>query len=142
MKKKNELKIFRKTSIEYLKKMYSESASYIFDKENWRSTLPESYGESKVLLKTRKSISKFGKELKIFKSPSIVGLKITYYKSMNFVFDKYRRENRMALIAEENYLLRDLPESAAYTDESEWKIFKLPTIEKLELLYLKNQAKY
>jgi hypothetical protein len=141
MNKKNELKIFRKTSIEYLKKMYAESASYIFDKENWRSTSPETYGESKVFLKTRKSISKFGKELKIFKSPSIVGLKISYYKSMNFVFEKYRREHRLALIAEENYLLRDLPESAAYTDDSEWKIFKLPTIEKLEFLYFKNNRK-
>ena len=141
MKEKNELKIFRKTSIEYLKKMYTRSASYIFDKENWRSTAPDTYGKSKVLLKTRKSITKFGKELKIFKSPSIVGLKISYYKSMNFVFEKYRREHRMALIAEENYLLRDLPESAAYTDDSEWKIFKLPTIEKLEFLYFKNKEK-
>ena len=86
MGKREELKIFRKPSIEYLKKMYSKSMSYIFDKNSWMSRAPETYGESKILLHTRKSIKRLGNELKIFKAPSIVGIKIIYYKSMAFVF--------------------------------------------------------
>jgi oligoribonuclease NrnB/cAMP/cGMP phosphodiesterase (DHH superfamily) len=141
MGKRKELKIFRKPSIEYLKKMYSKSVSYVFDKNSWTSTSPETYGESRILLHTRKSIKRLGNELKIFKAPSIVGIKIIYYKSIGFVFDRYRLEHQMALISEENYLLRDLSSSAEYLNEKEWKIFKLPTIDKLESLYYKSIGK-
>jgi len=141
MGKREELRIFRKPSIEYLKKMYRESVSYIFDKNSWTSTEPETYGESRILLHTRKSIERLGKELKIFKAPSIVGIKIIYYKSMAFVFEKYRDEHQMALVSEENYLLRDLSTSDSYTNDKELKIFKLPTIDKLEMLYYKSIGK-
>ncbi|MFT3753569.1 MAG: hypothetical protein QM800_12085 [Paludibacter sp.] len=141
MRKRDELKIFRKPSIEYLKRMYNKSVSYIFDKNNWTSTDPETYGEPRLLLHTRKSLERLGSELKIFKAPSIVGIKIMYYKSMAFVFDRYRREHQMALVSEENYLLRDLSNSASCTNEKELKIFKLPTIDKLEQLYYKSIGK-
>ena len=141
MGKREELKIFRKPSIEYLKKMYSKSMSYIFDKNSWMSRAPETYGESKILLHTRKSIKRLGNELKIFKAPSIVGIKIIYYKSMAFVFDRYYREHQMALVLEENYLLRDLSSSAEYLNDKELKIFKLLTIDYLEALYYKSIGK-
>lgn len=136
-----ELKIFRKTSIEYLKKMYSKSVSYLFDKNTWRSTESDTYGKSRILLHTRKSLIRFGNELNIFKFPTIGGLKIIYHKSMALFFDKYQTEHQMALTSEENYLLRDLSSSAEYANEKELKIFKLPTIDKLETLYYKSIGK-
>jgi hypothetical protein len=141
MKEKKELKIFRKTSIEYLKRMYDESMCYVLDKNTWKSTDADTYGKSRILLRTRKSLKKLGGELKIFKAPSIVGLKIMYYKSMGFVFDKYASEHRLATFGEENYLLRDLPASADYFNDMELKIFKLPTVEKLESMYYKSIGK-
>ena len=138
MKAKKELKIFRKPSIEYLKRMYTKSTTYIFDKETWTSTSPDTYGESKVLLNTRKTIKKLGKELKIFKAPTIVGIKIVYFKSVAFIFDRYRLEHQMASAGQENYLLRDLSTSTAITNDKELKIFKLPSIDQLESMYYKK----
>jgi hypothetical protein len=141
MNRRNELKIFRKVSIEYLKKMYGKSMTYIFDKNSWVSTAPETYGESRILLHTRKSLKRFGDELMIFKAPTIVGLKIIYYKSIAFVFDKYRLEHQIVPVTQENYLLRDLSTSAESSNENELKIFNLPTIDKLESLYYKSIGK-
>ena len=73
MREKMELKIFRKTSIEYLKKMYNESVELFFDKDLWVSRDPETYGESRVLLKTRRSLKKIGSELNIFRLPTVEG---------------------------------------------------------------------
>lgn len=141
MKTNNELKIFRKTSIEYLKKMYNKSVSYIFDRSTWKSTEADTFGKSRILLHTRKSLIRFGNELMIFKFPTIVGLKIIYHKSIAMFFDKYQDEHQIALTSEENYLLRDLSSSAEYANEKELKIFKLPTIDKLETLYYKSIGK-
>ena len=141
MKERKELKIFRKTSIEYLTKMYNESMNYVLDKSIWKSTEADTFGKYRILLHTRKSLKKLGGELKIFKAPTIVGLKIMYYKSMGFVFDKYALEQRVATLGEENYLLRDLPASSDYFNDMELKIFKLPTVEKLESLYYKSRGK-
>lgn len=143
MSAKKELKIFRKTSIEYLKKMYNNSVTYIFDRNTWRSTSPEYYGESKVLLHTRKSIKRLGNELMIFKAPTIVGLKITYYKSMAFLFDRNSLEHQLIPVSEANYLLRDLSNPINTTDQSEkeLRIFSLPSIDKLESMYYKSIGK-
>ena len=143
MRTKKELKIFRKTSIEYLKKMYNNSVTYIFDRNTWRSTAPEYYGESKVLLHTRKSIKRLGNELMIFKAPTIVGLKITYYKSMAFLFDRNRLQHQLVPVSEVNYLLRDLsnPTKTNEQTEKELNIFSLPSIDKLESLYYKSIGK-
>jgi hypothetical protein len=143
MKPKKELKIFKKTSIEYLKRMYRKSVTYIFDKNSWKSTSPEYFGESKILLHTRKSLKRFGNELSIFKAPVIVGLKIIYYKSIAFVFDNNFQNTQTAMVCEDNYLLRDLsnPINSKAQTEKELKIFNYPTIEKLELLYYKSIGK-
>ena len=60
---------------------------------------------------------------------------------MAFVFDRYYREHQMALVLEENYLLRDLSSSAEYLNDKELKIFKLLTIDYLEALYYKSIGK-
>src|ERR1035437_4033281 len=126
MKRVKELKIFKKPSIGYLKKMYNKSISYIFNKNSWKSTSPEYFGESKILLHTRKSLIRFGNEMNIFKAPSIVGLKIIYYKSVAFLFDSNCPEPQTATVSEDNYLLRDLsnPVNSAEQIEKELKIFK------------------
>jgi hypothetical protein len=141
MSKRNELKIFKKTSIEYLKKMYDNSVSYIFAKNTWKSTSPEYYGEYRILLHTRKSLKRIGRELLIFKAPSINGLQISYYKSMAFIFDNFKLQHQIAGVSDDNYLLRDLSTSEEYANEKELKIFKFPSVDKLETLYYKNIGK-
>jgi hypothetical protein len=140
MRKVKELKIFKKPSIGYLKKLYSKSISYIFDKNSWRSTETDTYGESKILLHTRKSLKRFGNEMNIFKAPTIVGLKIIYYKSVAFLFDSNCPETQTAAVSEDNYLYRDLsnPVKSAEQTEKELNIFKYPNIEYLKSLYTKS----
>ena len=65
------LKIFKKPSIAYLKRLYKKSISNIFDKNNWISNSPEYLGESKILLHTRKSLQRLGEELNIFNFLSV-----------------------------------------------------------------------
>jgi len=141
MKTKKGLKVLKKTSTEYLKKMYNKSVSYILKKETWRSTESETYGKSKILLNTRQSLKKLGNELDFFKFPTIEGVKISYYKTMGLFFDKFEPEHQMAMTSEENYLLRDLTSSNEVTNENELKIFKLSTVDKLEKLYFKSIGK-
>lgn len=152
MKIENKLKIFRKPSIGYLKKLYKNSISNIFDINSWKSNSTDSFGESKILLHTRKSLKRFGNELKIFKVPSIVGLKIIYYKSLAFVFDRKPTEPQTALISEDNFLYRDLssPDLSSPIDvidhtpeqtEKELKIFKYPNIDYLKSLYYRSIGK-
>ncbi|MDR3653151.1 MAG: hypothetical protein P4L34_09295 [Paludibacter sp.] len=137
MRKERPLKIFKKPSIGYLKRMYNKSISYIFDKNSWKSTSAEYYGEFRVLLHTRKSLKRFGNELNIFKAPTIVGLKIIYYKSVAFLFDNNCAEPQTATVTEDNFLYRDLSNPIITPDqaEKELKIFKYPTIENLKFLY-------
>lgn len=140
MKTNKELKIFKKPSIEYLKKLYKKSITYIFDKNSWKSTATETYGESKILLHTRKSLKRFGDEMNIFKAPVIVGLKIIYYKSVSLLFDSNCPEPQTAAFSEDNYLYRDLsnPKISQDQSERELKIFKYPNIENLKFLYSKS----
>ncbi len=139
MKTKRGLKVLKKNSTEYLKKVYNRSVSYILKKETWRSTESETYGKSKILLNTRQSLKKIGNELDFFKFPTIEGVKISYYKTMGLFFDKFEPEHQIAMTSEENYLLRDLTSSDEV--ENELKIFKLSTVDKLEKLYFKSVGK-
>jgi len=140
MRAKMKLKMFKRTSIVQLKRMYNKSKSYIFDNDTWRST---SNGEFKVLLHTRKSLKRFGDELSIFKAPTIVGLKIIYHKSMEFLFDHTLARTQIATVSEDNYLYRDLSNPVNTPDqiEKELKIFIYPTIENLKSLYYKSIGK-
>jgi hypothetical protein len=143
MRTENKLKIFKKPSIAYLKKLYKKSISNIFDKSSWISSSPEYYGESKILLHTRKSLKRLGEELNIFKAPTIVGLKIIYYKSVAFLFDSNCPEPQTATVSEDNFLYRDLsnPVKSPEQTEKELKIFKYPTIEYLKSLYSNSIGK-
>ena len=143
MRTENKLKIFKKPSISYLKKLYKKSISNIFDKNSWISTSPEYYGESKILLHTRKSLIRLGEELNIFKAPTIVGLKIIYHKSVAFLFDSNCPEPQTASVSEDNFLYRDLsnPVISPEQTEKELKIFKYPTIEYLKSLYSNSIGK-
>lgn len=143
MRTENKLKIFKKPSIGYLKKLYKKSISNIFDKNSWISSSPEYYGESKILLHTRKSLKRLGEELNIFKAPTIVGLKIIYHKSVAFLFDTNCPEPQTAGASEDNFLYRDLsnPVKSPEQTEKELKIFNYPTIEYLKSLYSKSIGK-
>lgn len=143
MRTENKLKIFKKPSIAYLKKLYKLSISNIFDKNSWISSSPEYYGESKILLHTRKSLKRLGEELNIFKAPTIVGLKIIYHKSVAFLFESECPEIQTVSASEDNYLYRDLsnPVKSPEQIEKELKIFKYPTIEYLKSLYSNSIGK-
>jgi len=140
MKTENKLKIFKKPSIGYLKKLYKKSISNIFDKSSWISTSPETLGESRILLHTRKSLKRLGDELNIFKAPTIVGLKIIYSKSVAFLFENNWSEPQAVAVSEDNYLYRDLSNPVNSPDqiEKELKIFHYPTIEYLKSMYSKS----
>jgi hypothetical protein len=140
MRAENKLKIFKKPSIGYLKRLYKKSIYNIFDKSSWISTSPDTLGESRILLHTRKSLKRLGDELNIFKAPTIVGLKIIYYKSVAFLFDSNCPEPQTASLSEDNYLYRDLSNPVNSPDqiERELKIFNYPTIEYLKTLYSKS----
>ena len=140
MRAENKLKIFKKPSIGYLKKLYNKSISNIFDKSSWISTSPETLGESRILLHTRKSLKRLGDELNIFKAPTIVGLKIIYSKSVAFLFENNWSEPQAVAVSEDNYLYRDLSNPVNSPDqiEKELKIFHYPTIEYLKSLYSKS----
>ena len=92
---------------------------------------------------TRKSLKRFGDELKMFRAPSIVGLKIIYYKSIAFLFDSNCSEPQTATVTEDNYLYRDLsnPINSQEQSEKELKIFKYSNIEYLKSLYSKSIGK-
>jgi len=141
MKEKKELKVLRKRSTEYLMKMYSKGVSFLFDKSTWKSTDSDGVEKIRLLLKSRKSLKKIGKELKIFKFPTIVGVKIIYYNSMSLFFDKFEPEHQKEMIAEGNYLLRDISTSSSFGNENELKIFKWLTVDHLEKQYLKSRSK-
>ena len=143
MRAENKLKIFKKPSIAYLKKLYKLSISNIFDKNSWISSSPEYYGESKILMHTRKSLKRLGEELNIFKAPTIVGLKIIYHKSVAFLFESECPEIQTVSASEDNYLYRDLsnPVKSPEQIEKELKIFKYPTIEYLKSLYSNSIGK-
>jgi hypothetical protein len=140
MRAENKLKIFKKPSIGYLKRLYKKSISNIFDKNSWISTSPDTLGESRILLHTRKSLKRLGDELNIFKAPTIVGLKIIYSKSVAFLFENNWSEPQTATVSEDNYLYRDLSNPVNSPDqiEKELKIFHYPTIEYLKSLYSKS----
>ena len=79
----------------------------------------------------------------IFKAPTIVGLKIIYHKSMEFIFDHTIARTQVAGVSEDNYLYRDLsnPVNSQEQIETELKIFRFPTIEDLKSLYCKSIGK-
>jgi len=147
MRTEDELKIFRKPSIEYLKRLYNKSVSYLFDNKYWKSEL--SYSKYTLrgvrgLKRTRKSIKKLGNELRIFKAPSIDNLKAMYYKSMAYVFEKKSMEFDTSMFTEEyptQYWDLSVSGNSYKRPENELNIFYAPTIDNLKLLYYKSIGK-
>jgi hypothetical protein len=139
MKTRNQLKIFNKTSIDFLKKIYI-GMSYVFTQNSWKSARAGNYWDSRIFGIPDAQFKRIGNELKIFKVPSIAGLKITYYKCIAFVFDKNHLVHQIASGSEENFLLRDLSSSAQNSNEKELKIFKFLNIDKLEKLSFKKKT--
>ena len=92
MKTSKELKIFRKASIEYLKRLNSKSLTYVFGLGKRTSPLGESYSRLPLLRRSRQSLKRFAREMNIFKAPVIDGLQIMYYRTYSYVFEKFHSE--------------------------------------------------
>lgn len=144
MKPEYKLRIFKKPSIGYLKNLYKKSINYLFDHDNLESdSTIEPVVKSGILDRTTRSFKKFGNEMSIFKAPTIVGIKIIYYKSLAFLFESNSPEPQTATITEDNFLYRDLsnPKNSEEQSDKELKIFRYPTIENLKSLYYKSIGK-
>ena len=84
MKPKQELKIFKATSIELLKKLYSKSKSYLTENKTWEVVIDRLENESRHLGEIpilKKSLNKIENELKIFRKVNIETLKTAYYET-------------------------------------------------------------
>ena len=84
MKPKQELKIFKATSIELLKKLYYKSKSYLTENKTWDVVTDRMENESKRLGEIpilKKSLNKIETELKIFRKVNIETLKTAYYET-------------------------------------------------------------
>lgn len=92
MKTSKELKIFRKASIEYLKRLNSKSLTYVFGFRNKTFQAGESYSRLHVLRRSRQSLKRFAREMNIFKAPVIVGLQIMYFRTYSYVFENIHSE--------------------------------------------------
>jgi len=99
-----ELNIFKSASIDNLKSLYYKSMSFLFDRSSWKTDSYSDFSfneyESKSERKSR--IRKIGKELKIFKAPSIDTLKTLYNNSLSFAFERNKLEPDFATCGEEN----------------------------------------
>jgi hypothetical protein len=88
MKAKQELKIFKATSIEKLKALYYKSKTYLTEKNRliveFNQTEKELSHFSKIPI-LKKSLNKIENELKIFKKTNIETLKSTYYESIGII---------------------------------------------------------
>ncbi|NDP21229.1 MAG: hypothetical protein GZ091_09130 [Paludibacter sp.] len=137
-----DLSIFNTPSIDYLKTLYYKSISFFFESnvsKSESSYFDYSFREgSENIHSQKRSFRKLGKELKIFKTPSIESLKTMYSKSVAFVFEKNRLEPEIALFSEENNSRNDITLNQL---EKELNIFNTPTIESLKRLYSKNTRK-
>lgn len=92
MKASKELKIFRKASIEYLKRVNSKSLSYMFGFGKSVPPVDDKYKRLRVLRRSRQSLKRFAREMSIFKAPLIVGLQIMYYRTYSYVFENNNPE--------------------------------------------------
>ena len=84
MKPKQELKIFKATSIELLKKLYYKSKSYLTENKTWDVVTDRMENESKRFGEIpilKKSLNKIETELKIFRKVNIETLKTAYYET-------------------------------------------------------------
>jgi len=88
MKAKQELKIFKATSIEKLKALYYKSKTYLTEKNRsiveFNQTEKELSHFNKIPI-LKKSLNKIENELKIFKKTNIETLKSTYYESIGII---------------------------------------------------------
>ena len=88
MKAKQELKIFKTTSIEKLKKLYYRSKTYLTEKNR----LIVEFNQTEIKLSNfrkipimKKPVRKIDNELKIFRKTTIENLKAKYYESIGIV---------------------------------------------------------
>jgi len=143
MKTKNELNIFRASSIEMLKTMYTMSKAYVTDKINWEnemSLIAGSFKQVKFTGNATKLQQNLGDELKIFNTISIEVLKSLYYNSVGPVFNKQSWELEVTNLKETFWQYENLlnaRKSFLYIGK-ELKIFNKPSIDALKYLYNKS----
>ncbi len=137
----NELSIFSAPSIESLKFLYRKSMFYKFDRNRWTNEFENVKGlnwQSNEIISNRR----YGKDLYIFKSPSIENLKLLYYKSLIYLFERNTTKPETTTTKEmywqSKYYIR-AKKSLKYIGK-ELNIFKTPTIESLKSMYNKSMS--
>jgi len=138
-----ELRIFNAPSIEALKSLYYHSIGYVFNKQSWDMELTylrDSFQHYDHLPNAKESFIQLGKELNIFKKPSIDALKFLYNKSIGYVFKKEIWNFETPIIAKTFRILNKNHRTKKVLDKigQELQIFNKPSIEHLKLLYTKT----
>lgn len=147
MKRENELRIFRRVSIEYLKRSYYNSISYLFDTANWKpkSTFSRTFlGRSINFQRAKRSLKWIVEDLNVFKTSAIMSLKLAFRKGMASVFKNKFMEPQAALFLDDysnQYWDASNVENSNNQFEKELNIFRTTTIENLKLLYNKSIGK-
>ena len=139
----NELSIFKAPSIEVLKSMYYNSIGTVFNKQSWEleiHNLKYTFSHYDKMQFAKLSFVRLGKELKIFKSPSIEVLKKIYDKSIGFVLNKETRDFETSSISNtfRHFNKKQITKKTLDKIGQELQLFNKPSIENLKLLYAKT----
>jgi hypothetical protein len=138
-----ELKIFKAPSIEVLKSMYYSSIGTVFNKQSWEleiQNLKETFSHYDKMQFAKLSFVRLGKELTIFKSPSIEILKKVYNKSIGLVLHKDAGDIEPISISNtfRHFHRNHFTKKTLDKIGQELQLFNKPSIENLKLLYAKT----
>ena len=139
----NELRIFKAPSIEILKSMYYNSIGTVFNKQSWEleiHNLKDTFSHYDKMQFAKLSFVRLGKELKIFKTPSIEVLKKIYNKSIGYVLNKETRDLENSSISNtfRHFNKNHFTKKTLVKIGHELQLFNKPSIENLKLLYAKT----
>jgi LmbE family N-acetylglucosaminyl deacetylase len=139
------LNIFRTPNIEALKFLYHKSIAFVYDNDYWKYdayTNDEAFEKlndnQQLTFKNRN----WGKDLNIFKTPSIDYLKKLYYKSIYLLFDKNTWKTD-SYFTDNTFGVSENLQSGKRSFRrigKELKIFTTPTIENLKSMYNTSMA--
>jgi len=142
----NELSIFKAPSIEVLKSLYFASTGIVLNKYSWElevNNIKETFRQYDNIHHAKKSFVRIGKELKIFRKPSVDVLRSLYHKSFGFVFNRDSWGFESPFLSKTLKRLNENHRTKRTMDKigHELRIFSQPNIENLKILY-KNTSNF
>jgi hypothetical protein len=123
--------------------MYYNSIGTVFNKQSWEleiHNLKDTFSHYDKMQFSKLSFVRLGKELKIFKTPSIEVLKKVYNKSIGYVLNKETRDLENSSISNtfRHFNKNHITKKTLVKIGHELQLFNKPSIENLKLLYAKT----